>query len=149
VLHDAPERRFGFVVSGKGIDFPMAHGLSGGYPGAPGRYIVIRDLDAGGDHAPKDLRDMTGRHEPVSWGVYEVGPRDAFYVRWNGGGGYGDPLERDPDAVARDVREGTVSREAARDLYGVMMIGDAADLPATDAARAAMRRARVGRGEAA
>jgi len=148
VLHDAPEGRFGFVVSGKGIDFPMAHGLSGGYPGAPGRYVVIRDMDSGGNHASKDLHDMNGRHEPVSWGVYEVGPRDAFYVRWNGGGGYGDPLERDPEAVARDVREGTVSRDVARNLYGVMMSGDVVDLPGTTASRAAMQRARAGRGEA-
>ena len=139
VLHDAPEKRFGFVVSGKGIDFPMAHGLSGGYPGAPGRYVVVRDMDAGGDHAPKHLDGMAGRHEPVSWGVYEVGPSDAFYVRWNGGGGYGDPLERDPEAVRKDVRDGTVSREAARDLYGVMLTDDGVDLPGTDATRAAMR----------
>ena len=146
VLHDAPERRFGFVVSGKGIDFPMAHGLSGGYPGAPGRYVVIRDMVAGGDHAPKHLDSMTGRHEPVSWGVYEVGPGDAFYVRWNGGGGYGDPLERDPEAVRKDVRDGTVSRDAARDLYGVMLTDDDVDLAGTHAARAAMRQARIARG---
>ena len=92
---------------------------------------------------------MTGRHEQVSWGVYEVGPRDAFYVRWNGGGGYGDPLERDPEAVRKDVLEGTVSQDAARDLYGVLLTDDAVDLPQTDAARAAMRQARIARGGAA
>jgi N-methylhydantoinase B len=139
VLHDAPEGRFGFVVSGKGIDFPMAHGLSGGYPGAPGRYVVIRDMDAGSGSAPKHLADMTGGHESVSWGVYEVSPRDALYVRWNGGGGYGDPLERDPEAVYRDVRDGTVSAEAALSLYGVVLTAGKIDLERTHAARAAMR----------
>ena len=38
-----------------------------------------------------------------------------------GGGGYGDPLRRDPRAVARDVRLGYVSRQAARDIYGVAL----------------------------
>jgi N-methylhydantoinase B len=35
------------------------------------------------------------------------------------GGGYGDPAERDPAAVREDVLDGFVSREAARDVYGV------------------------------
>jgi N-methylhydantoinase B len=38
-----------------------------------------------------------------------------------GGGGWGDPLEREPELVARDVTEGRVSREAARDDYGVVL----------------------------
>jgi N-methylhydantoinase B/oxoprolinase/acetone carboxylase alpha subunit len=36
-----------------------------------------------------------------------------------GGGGYGDPADRDPEAVKRDVEAGLVSREAARETYGV------------------------------
>jgi len=38
-----------------------------------------------------------------------------------GGGGWGDPLEREPDLVLRDVLEGKVSLEAARDDYGVAL----------------------------
>jgi len=38
-----------------------------------------------------------------------------------GGGGYGDPLERDPDLVRRDVEDGLVSREHAREAYGVAL----------------------------
>ena len=41
-----------------------------------------------------------------------------------GGGGWGDPLEREPDLVARDVIEGKVSAAAARDDYGVVLVGD-------------------------
>ena len=44
---------------------------------------------------------MPGEREPVSWGVFPLMGKDALYVRWNGGGGIGDPLERDPEAVAR------------------------------------------------
>ena len=149
VLHDAPDGRFGFVVSGKGIDYPMAHGVSGGYPGAPGRYVIVRDRDGAQQHAPQHLDDMAGRHEPVSWGVFEIGPKDALYVRWNGGGGYGDPLERDPASVCKDVNEGTVSREAARDLYGVIVKNGDLDGTQTDALRRMLRERRVGRGAAA
>ena len=38
-------------------------------------------------------------------------------IRTCGGGGYGPPEERDREAVLRDVREGKVSRERARDIY--------------------------------
>ena len=38
-----------------------------------------------------------------------------------GGGGYGDPLDRDPDAVVYDVLEGWVSPEAAEGVYGVVL----------------------------
>jgi N-methylhydantoinase B len=53
-----------------------------------------------------------------------------------GGGGFGDPRTREPERVARDVRLGFVSRDVARDVYGVAT--DAAgnvDLSATSALR--------------
>jgi N-methylhydantoinase B len=58
-----------------------------------------------------------------------------------GGGGWGDPLTRDPEAVARDVAEGLVSRERAEAVYGVVL-GPAGevDAAATDARRTAARR---------
>ncbi len=46
---------------------------------------------------------------------------DAFIIRTGGGGGFGSPLERDPQRVAHDVRQGYVSRQAAEDLYGVVL----------------------------
>jgi N-methylhydantoinase B len=59
-----------------------------------------------------------------------------------GGGGYGDPLERDPERVAEDVREGYVSIAAARDQYGVVLTGKdlVPDLEATEALRASLRK---------
>ena len=38
-----------------------------------------------------------------------------------GGGGYGDPLERDPARVQADVAEGWIGRERARAIYGVVL----------------------------
>ena len=56
-------------------------------------------------------------------------------MTWQGGGGYGDPLARDPDAVARDVREQKVTAEAARDVYGVIVEDGVANPAATTAER--------------
>ena len=50
-----------------------------------------------------------------------VGLGDRVRVLTSGGGGYGDPLKRDPAKVATDVRQGYVSRESAADLYGVIL----------------------------
>ena len=57
-----------------------------------------------------------------------------------GGGGWGDPLERDPEQVADDVRNGKIGREAARHSYGVVLDDDlGVDLEATASARREMR----------
>ena len=54
---------------------------------------------------------------------------DVYAHRMAGGGGWGDPLARDPAAVADDVANEKVSLEAARELYGVVIGADgAADL---------------------
>ena len=50
-----------------------------------------------------------------------------YRVLTPGGGGYGNPRERDPEAVLRDVRDGFVSIEGARRDYGVAVTGDPAD----------------------
>ncbi len=47
-----------------------------------------------------------------------------FVNRSAGGGGWGDPLARDPLAVVDDVLDGYVSREHARDVYGVLVADD-------------------------
>jgi N-methylhydantoinase B len=49
---------------------------------------------------------------------------DAYLMQSGGGGGFGSPLERDPERVAHDVREGYVSRDAAHRDYGVIVTDD-------------------------
>ncbi|HEX8715249.1 MAG TPA: hydantoinase B/oxoprolinase family protein [Solirubrobacteraceae bacterium] len=72
-----------------------------------------------------------------------------------GGGGYGDPLQREPQAVLTDVLERWVTREAARDTYGVVLVDGATpgaeptvDAAATDARRAELRERRAAAGGA-
>ena len=52
-----------------------------------------------------------------------------------GGGGWGDPLEREPELVQRDVIEGKVSAKAARDDYGVALKGAEFDVDPDETAR--------------
>ena len=46
---------------------------------------------------------------------------DAYMMQSGGGGGFGDPMERDPELVAEDVREGYVSPTVALNIYGVVL----------------------------
>ncbi len=66
---------------------------------------------------------------------------DVVVMRSSGGGGYGDPLLRDPGLVRRDVSQGTVSKQRAVEGYGVVLdAAGAVDAGATEAERASIRR---------
>lgn len=62
------------------------------------------------------------------------------YVTW-GGGGWGDPLQRDPELVAKEIRQGLVTKKGALD-YGVVVSRGKVDVKATKALRTKMRKAR-------
>ena len=93
-------------------------GLYGGMPGACARFLV-------------------GEQSGNPYGLTQLRPGDVVTMDAAGGGGFGDPRERDPEAVARDVRAGYVSRARAESDYGVVVGEDGAvDAAATDATRA-------------
>ena len=61
-----------------------------------------------------------------------------------GGGGYGDPLDRDPAAVAKDVADGLVTAAAAREDYGVVLLANGGvDVSATERQRGERRTRRA------
>jgi len=77
-----------------------AEGLFDGKTGAKGRFIV---------------NDTPGN----PYGLTQLKPGDVVTIDAPGGGGYGNPLERDPELVVNDVIEGYISIESARKDYGV------------------------------
>ena len=79
----------------------------GVYGGQPGR-LAETILNPGG------AAEALGSKE-----TREISRGDLVSYRLSGGGGYGDPRERDPDAVRDDVADGYVSRAAAAETYGV------------------------------
>ncbi|TKK91543.1 hydantoinase B/oxoprolinase family protein [Herbidospora galbida] len=78
-------------------------------------------LDGGCEPEPNQVIVFPGtdREERVSTRRTPVSPGDRATLLTAGGGGHGDPRDRDPAAVRDDVAEGYVSPQAARDLYGV------------------------------
>jgi N-methylhydantoinase B len=109
------------------------YGVNGGKAGKP--FCVTVDLHG----RAKDLGGLVDG-EPLAAG-------QVLRVVTTGGGGWGDPLEREPELVQRDVSEGKVSLAAARDEYGVMLAGERAggyaiDSAATEKLRAGLRAAR-------
>ncbi|MCZ7572930.1 MAG: hydantoinase B/oxoprolinase family protein [Ardenticatenaceae bacterium] len=84
-------------------------GLFGGKPGQAGRWIV----------RPADKEEWVLQH---AIGTAELAFGDSVVCLMAGGGGYGDPFLRDPEAVRRDVMDGLVSVQSARDDYGVVIM---------------------------
>ena len=74
---------------------------------------------------------------PARFGGVHLAAGDTLTIEVPSGGGYGDPLARDPDAVARDVSDGLCSPAAARDRYRVVIdpATGTADHPATSRLR--------------
>jgi len=83
------------------------HGLFGGQDAQGAEFSIYKD---GIDH-----RVLPSKV------VFTATPNDLVSMRTPGGGGYGDPLEREPDSVLRDVVQEKVSLERARDRYGVVI----------------------------
>ena len=80
-------------------------------------------------------REMVPEHLSKAQDI-PLKPGDRVRVGTPGGGGYGDPFTRDPQAVAEDVRLGRYTRDEARALFGVVLSKNfAVDLPATKTAR--------------
>ncbi len=105
-------------------------GLFGGHDAMPNALFIRKDgRDLG------DLPNAKAFTMPLKEG-------DAVTIRGGGGGGYGDPLEREPEKVREDVYQGYVSVGAARALYGVVVDPEsfALNAAATAALRAEMRK---------
>ncbi len=116
--------------------------VSGGQPGA-GAAIRFARGAMGSVREHWERREelplaeyVEGAEQPPARGRgFEVTPEDAYYIRATGGPGFGDPLRREPEAVAADVERGFVSAASAERVYGVVTAAGAVDAEATAALR--------------
>ncbi len=115
------------VLCGHGVEMPNSLGLSGGGPGACVVNTVVKDTDLSGQIQagiiPGDISKLKGQKKNVGAkpGDLVFRPHDVFAYSFQGGGGWGDPLERDPERVLEDYHEGAVSVTWARKAYGVVI----------------------------
>jgi N-methylhydantoinase B len=130
----------GLILASAGKAVTQNAGLSGGHPGNTGLDIIARGSRIAGMLAagqmPSTLTEISDTLEPgQNYATSYLAPGEVFAMTWQGGGGYGDPLTREPEAVAQDVRENKVTAEAARAVYGVVIEDGAVNAPATAAVR--------------
>jgi N-methylhydantoinase B len=144
--HDTDELHA--MIISHGVEVPNSFGIFGGMPGSCGYNLVRHGNEKIGTmieriSGPADLirnsKDLGAKpgHLPLKQG-------EVIGYTIQGGGGYGDPLTRDPKSVAADIVEGHLSKAAAKTLYGVVVRAGAVDAKATKGARDAIRRQRLG-----
>ena len=142
-------------------------GMCGGYP-APTcqKHRATRDSDIkarakkrlplphspGIDPKKSDLEKLLKGKHITEEGPYITAPHkegDVFTHSYNGGGGFGDVLQRDPVKTAWDVTNGFLTRQAALKIYGIVLAVDRdsgdfkADIKKTEALRKTMRATRL------
>jgi N-methylhydantoinase B len=135
----------------------------GQWNGGPGNRLVVRPINGTaecitfGDGCANPPHGVLGGRPAIGGGQYvenrttgkrcfvgasghlRIGHDEVWVGVSTGGGGYGSPLERDPEQVRRDVIDGIVSAQAARDLFGVVLRDDF-DEPALDSTATVARR---------
>jgi N-methylhydantoinase B len=104
----------------------LPYGIGRGRPGTPSENVF--------QGAAGEIRMPSKFSRPVVAG-------ERFYHRTAGAGGWGDPLDREPEVTARDVRNGILSADRAFTEYGVVIVADTLelDIDATEAERTARR----------
>ncbi len=123
------------IVMTHGAEVPNSVGLFGGWPGTTVRQRCSTAEERATGRPPRPLGPKPGRIPMV--------PGDVFSVTWQGGGGWGDPLDREPTSVADDVRRDLLSVRTAAEVYGVVLVEGQVDTVATARHREELRRARL------
>ncbi|MCY4489333.1 MAG: hydantoinase B/oxoprolinase family protein [Deltaproteobacteria bacterium] len=144
MTHDAPEAKIQIVALGVAGLRNSGFGIYGGHPGAPSILVQVEDSDVrkavAAKTLPDELAEAGGTHNLLGYRDLRLNADDLLYLRCANGGGYGDPLERDPEDVLLDVADGLVSRGAAESVYGVVLAdGQGVDADATREKRDMLR----------
>ncbi|MBI4332533.1 MAG: hydantoinase B/oxoprolinase family protein [Chloroflexi bacterium] len=119
-IHHVPSTEMFLGYAGRDAG---ADGFAGGWPGAGTMVSLKRQTDVNErlKTGIPEFADLKGERQdlPQKNRPFVLGPDDVLYMRCQGGGGFGHPLERDRQAVLHDVTEGYVSAESARRDYGL------------------------------
>jgi N-methylhydantoinase B len=143
-----------FQTLASGVAVPAGRGLAGGFPGGAAASTVLRGSDIAellaSGRIPTNEADLTASRTEVQQAkqITTLADDDVVIGAQAGGAGCGDPLLRDPEAVAADVRDGRVSTEVARTVYGVVVETGAVAAEATGTRRAELRGLRLGQDRA-
>lgn len=128
-------------------------GVGGGFPGSIQCNVVLRQTDVADCFAKGTVPNTAGDLRYASLEIPEakdtgiLNADDVWICFCSGGGGYGDPLQREPDKVAGDVRVGLCSVDEASRLYGVICnAGGTVDFKATFERRDSIRAQRLRNG---
>ncbi len=110
-----------------GVNVPIRTGIFGGYPGSCARYEVGHVSDLFGKwQKGLNIVQMEGlgdyRVLPSVTSNYRLIPGDIVNTVLQNGGGYGDPLERPIANVERDLKDGAISLDTARRIYGAVVL---------------------------
>jgi N-methylhydantoinase B len=126
---------------------PGSAGIAGGYPSCTNQFVIKRNTNVrqmlGRGYVPSELDEIDGDLEVYSDSIVKTSQSAADVYRCiaMGGGGYLDPLDRDPDRVLADVISGVVTPAHAAERYGVIVAGgeERVDEAATEARRREIR----------
>jgi len=149
MLHDAPEGKIRGVAFGVAGLRNSGQGIFGGYPGAPSVMTLMEGTRVGAlrnaGKCPVDLESLGGEARLLPYCEFEVKQDDVLYLRLASGGGYGDPLDREPGLVLEGFMNDTISEPTVREIYGVIMDEKTheVDQVATEECRTRLRRARL------
>ncbi len=148
VINDLPQNA---VLCGHGVEVPNSMGLNGGGPGSCVKNELLRNtnlpkmIKAG--RIPAETGELEGQriNPGAKPGEMVFNPGDVFAYSFQGGGGWGDPLERDPESVLKDLQLGSISVSWARKAYKVAIdaSGSKVDLEKTGQLRRSARRKRL------
>jgi N-methylhydantoinase B len=152
--HDADELRT--MIVGHGVEVPNSVGLFGGLEGACNRNGMLRAVEGrspvGSVGNVDDLGTWPGEYVSLNAkpGFFTLRRGDTLAYSFQGGGGFGDPIDRAPADVVADVTDDYVSRAQAERVYGVVLAAGPegewkVDQDATTARRSEIRRTRIGK----
>ena len=125
VTHHVPKMTHEPLSSGVAV--PSSLGMMGGHPSTVNRFDFIKGSDVqqrlAGSRLIADTRELAGTRVSIRprEQAFDQGRDDVFAVTWCGGGGFGDPLRREPARIQADLDNAAISAAAARSLYGAVV----------------------------